>query len=56
MILTGCVRVSPVTLGDGTTAFELSCPGSARIYADWRNKAAGIFGGKYKGLDKDEII
>jgi hypothetical protein len=56
MILTGCVRVSPVTLGDGTTAYELSCPGSARSFADCRNKAAEIFGGKYKGLDKDEIV
>ena len=54
MILTRCVRVTPVTLGDGTNAYELSCPGSARSYADCRNKAAEICGGKYKELDKDE--
>ena len=54
IILTGCVRVTPVTLGDGTNAYELSCPGSARSYADCRNEAAEICGGKYKELDKDE--
>ena len=53
MILTGCVRVSPVTLGDGKNAYELSCTDSARSYADCRNKAAEICGGKYKELDKD---
>jgi len=56
MILTGCVRVPPVTLCDGTNAYELSRPGSARNYVDCRNKAAGICGGKYKELDKDEIV
>ena len=50
MILTGCVRVPPVTLCNGTNAYELSCPGSARSYADCRNKAAEICGGKYKEL------
>jgi hypothetical protein len=54
IISTGCVRVTPVSLGDGTNAYELSCPGSARSYADCRNKAAEICGGKYKELDKDE--
>ena len=56
MILTGCVRVPPVTLCDGTNAYELSCPGSARSYVDCRNKAAVICGWKYKELDKDEIV
>ena len=50
------MRVTPVSLGDGTRAYELSCPGSARSFADCRNKAAGICGGKYKELDKDEIV
>ena len=54
IIFTGCVRVTPVSLGDGTRAYELSCPGSARSFADCRNKAAEICGGKYKELDKDE--
>ena len=54
IIFTGCVRVTPVSLGDGTNAYELSCPGSARSYADCRNKAAEICGGKYKELDKEE--
>ncbi len=57
MILTGCapfLKVIPVTLGDGTNAYEISCPGAARSYADCRNKAAEICGGKYKELDKDE--
>ena len=54
IILTGCVRVTPVSLGDGRNAYELSCPGGARSYADCRNKAAEICGGKYKELDKAE--
>ena len=54
LILTGCVRVTPVSLGDGRNAYEISCPGGARSYADCRNKAAEICGGKYKELDKDE--
>ena len=54
IIFTGCVRVTPVSLGDGRNAYELSCPGGARSYADCRNKAAEICGGKYKELDKDE--
>ena len=54
IISTGCVRVTPVSLGDGTNAYELSCPGSARSYADCRNKAAEICGGKYKELDQEE--
>ena len=54
IILTGCVRVTPVTLGDGTNAYELSCLGSGRGMADCRNKAAEICGGKYKELDAEE--
>ena len=54
IILTGCVRVTPVTLGDGTNAYELSCRGSGRGMADCRNKAAEICGGKYKELDAEE--
>ena len=60
IISTGCVRVTPVSLGDGTTAYELSCPGSARSYADCRNKAAEICSnyhyksGKYKELTIEE--
>jgi hypothetical protein len=54
IISTGCVRVTPVSLGDGTNAYELSCPGSARSYADCRNKAAEICGGKYKEVDAEE--
>ena len=60
MILTRCVRVTPVTLGDGTNAYELSCPGGARSYADCRNKAAEICSnyhyksGKYKEVDAEE--
>jgi len=48
------VRVTPVSLGDGTNAYELSCPGSGRGMADCRNKAAEICGGKYKELDAEE--
>ena len=60
IIFTGCVRVTPVSLGDGTNAYELSCPGSARSYADCRNKAAEICSnyhyksGKYKEVDAEE--
>ena len=54
IILTGCVRVTPVSLGDGRNAYELSCPGGARSYADCRNKAAEICGGKYKEVDAEE--
>ena len=60
IISTGCVRVTPVSLGDGTTAYELSCPGSARSFADCRNKAAEICSnyhyksGKYKEVDAEE--
>ena len=60
IILTGCVRVTPVSLGDGTRAYELSCPGSARSFADCRNKAAEICSnyhyksGKYKEVDAEE--
>ena len=55
MILTGCVRVTPVSLGDGRNAYELSCPGGARSYADCRNKAAEVCGGNYRELDKEEF-
>ena len=60
IIFTGCVRVTPVSLGDGTRAYELSCPGSARSFADCRNKAAEICSnyhyksGKYKEVDAEE--
>ena len=54
LILTGCVRVTPVSLGDGRNAYEISCPGGARSYADCRNKAAEDCGGKYKELDAEE--
>ena len=60
IIFTGCVRVTPVSLGDGTRAYELSCPGSARSFADYRNKAAEICSnyhyksGKYKEVDAEE--
>ena len=54
LILTGCVKVKPVSLGDGTNGYEISCPGSARSYADCRNKAAEVCGGKYKELDAEE--
>ena len=60
IISTGCVRVTPVSLGDGTRAYELSCPGSARSFADCRNKAAEICSnyhyksGKYKEVDAEQ--
>ncbi len=28
MILTGCVTTKKVTFGDGSTGYEISCPGS----------------------------
>ena len=54
VLLTGCVTAERVSLGDGTTAYEIRCAGTARSYADCRNKAAEICGGKYKEIDKDE--
>ena len=55
IILTGCgMKHKEVNMGDGTTAYEISCGGTMRSYADCRNYAAEICNGKYKELDKEE--
>ena len=55
IIITGCVTSRPVSLSDGKTGYEISCPGTARSYADCRNKAAEVCGGNYRELDKEEF-
>ena len=54
IFFTGCVKHKEVNMGDGTIAYEISCGGTIRSYADCRNYAAEICNGKYKELDKEE--
>jgi len=55
LVLTGCVTATPVSLSDGRKGYEIKCSGTARTYADCRNKASEVCGGRYKELDKEEF-
>ena len=56
MILTGCVTAKSVSLGDGSTGYEIRCAGVQHSMGDCRNKAAEVCGGKYTELSREENI
>jgi len=52
--LTGCVTATPIILPDGSTGYEIKCPGTQRSMGDCMNKARESCGGNYKVVDKEE--
>ena len=53
-VITGCVTATPIILPDGSTGYEIKCPGTARSMGDCMNKAREACGGNYKVVDKEE--
>ena len=56
MILTGCVSAKRISLGDGSTGYEIECSGVQFSMGDCRNKVAEVCGGRYTELSGQEDV